>query len=349
MAGKGRTPSATVSDGLTRNGLGPERVIEIQRARILAAMVEVVAEHGLADATVARVVARAGVSRRTFYEIFKDREDCFLAALDEGITRASRYVLEGYDPEAEWNVRLRSALTRLLRFLELEHYVGQLLVVGSLGAGPEALERRQRVLAEMIAFVDQGRNEPKAGGPLQGVGTAGDLQAELPLLMAQGIVGGVLSIIHARLLEPGARLVELANPLMGMIVLPYLGPAAARAELARRVSKSSARVECAPRDPLRELDMRLTYRTVRVLASVAANSGSSNREIGEMAGMTDQGQISKLLGRLERLGLVHNIGLAPGKGAPNAWRLTDKGREIEGAMSVNRQDHDVVPRGRSRR
>jgi hypothetical protein len=88
-------------------------------------------------------------------------------------------------------------------------------------------------------------------------------------------------------------------------------------------------------DPLRELDMRLTYRTVRVLMALAATPGSSNREIGVAAGIADQGQISKLLSRLERLGLVHNQGLAPGKGAPNAWALTAKGLDVERAMNTS--------------
>ena len=68
-----------------RNGIGAEHVAEIQRARILAAMVDVVAERGAANVTVARVVTRSGVSRRTFYELFEDREDCFLAAFDQAV------------------------------------------------------------------------------------------------------------------------------------------------------------------------------------------------------------------------------------------------------------------------
>ena len=63
-------------------------------------MVEVCIERGAGNVTVAHVVERAGVSRRTFYEIFEDREDCFLAAFEEGIARASVYVLDAYDPEA---------------------------------------------------------------------------------------------------------------------------------------------------------------------------------------------------------------------------------------------------------
>jgi AcrR family transcriptional regulator len=78
------------------DGLPREHVSEIQRVRILLAMVEVAAERGAGAASVAHIVARAGVSRRTFYDLFEDREDCFLAAFDEVIARASAPVLKAY-------------------------------------------------------------------------------------------------------------------------------------------------------------------------------------------------------------------------------------------------------------
>jgi hypothetical protein len=79
--------------------------------------------------------------------------------------------------------------------------------------------------------------------------------------------------------------------------------------------------------------MRLTYRTVRVLTAVAANPGASNREIGLGAGMEDQGQISKLLARLQRLALIHNTRSAAARGAPNAWGLTERGWSVQHAIA----------------
>jgi hypothetical protein len=99
--------------------------------------------------------------------------------------------------------------------------------------------------------------------------------------------------------------------------------------------------------------MRLTYRTVRVLLSVGALGGRgsypSNREVGEAAEISDQGQISKLLGRLERLGLVHNRSLAPGTGGPNAWELTEKGARVEQVMRVDTDGPPARASARSRR
>ncbi|MGH2832303.1 MAG: MarR family transcriptional regulator, partial [Solirubrobacteraceae bacterium] len=88
------------------------------------------------------------------------------------------------------------------------------------------------------------------------------------------------------------------------------------------------------KDPLRDLQMRLTYRTVRVLLAIAAAPAKSNREVGAAAGIEDQGQISKLLSRLERLGLIENAGAGQVRGSPNAWELTGRGLEVERLVAV---------------
>jgi len=125
---------------------------------------------------------------------------------------------------------------------------------------------------------------------------------------------------------------------MSVVVLPYLGTRAASLELNRPApevgvphpSRSTPRSA----DPLAGLDIRLTYRTVRVLTVIAQHPGASNREIAEGSGIVDQGQISKLLTRLARLKLVQNTGGGQEKGASNAWRLTRRGAEVERATRL---------------
>jgi AcrR family transcriptional regulator/DNA-binding MarR family transcriptional regulator len=294
---------------------------------MLTAMVEEVAERSVANVSVAHVVAHSGVSRRTFYELFSDREDCFLAAFDDAITRIANEVIPAYEDGGRtqrahgWREKIRAGLCALLQILDYDPGMGRLVIVETLGAGPKALERRRCVLAQVITAVDEGRLEAKQGdGP--------------PPLTAEGVVGGVLAVLHGRLVEknPG-QLIELAGPLMGMIVLPYLGPAAARKELDRPVPKASARPRPVNSDLLRDLEMRLTYRTVRVLMAVGTHPGASNRRVGDAAGISDQGQISKLLKRLRRLGLIENKGAGAARGEPNVWTLTERGREVHGAIS----------------
>ena len=85
--------------------------------------------------------------------------------------------------------------------------------------------------------------------------------------------------------------------------------------------------------------MRLTYRTMRVLEVIADDPGVSNRSVGEHADIADQGQISKLLSRLERLGLASNTGQGHQKGEPNAWTLTPTGERVAQTIRIHTHDH----------
>jgi AcrR family transcriptional regulator len=294
-------------------------VEEIQRARVLGALREVIAEQGVAGATVAQIVARAGVSRRTFYELFADRDECFLAAFDQAVALAAQRVVPAFGKPGRWRERVRLALLELLGLFDEEPDLGALCVVHALGAGADALERRARILRALVAAVDEGREETRNGH-------------EPAPLTAEGVVGAVLAVLHTRLSgRSSGPLAVLAGPLMSMIVLPYLGSAAAERELARPAPKalSAHRPATAREDPLKGLDMRLTYRTVRVLLAIAGQPGASNRHVAAAAGILDQGQTSKLLRRLAHLGLVENGSPSDGqRGEPNAWRLTARGEQL---------------------
>jgi AcrR family transcriptional regulator len=306
------------------HGLARSQIVEIQRARMLSAMFEVALERGAGSVTVAHVVERSGVSRRTYYEIFADREECFQAAFDDALERIARVVIPAFAGEGRWRERVRAALVELLGFLDEQPGVGRLVVVESLAAGARALERREEVLARLIAAVDEGRTEARGG-------------SEPPPLTAEGVVGGVYSILYARLLESEPdSLLQLVGPLMSMIVLPYLGKVAAGKELGRPAPRPRTVSHDDGAYPFRDLGMRLTYRTLRVLDAVASNPNGSNRVLGEAAGIADQGQISKLLWRLQRLRLIDNVVGVPGRGAPNAWRLTEKGQSVHKAIETPR-------------
>jgi AcrR family transcriptional regulator len=312
-----------------------EQMSAIQRARVLAALVDASAERGAANVTVAHIVARAGVSRRTFYELFADRETCFLAAFDDAVARATACVLGAYDRSAPWPRRMRAAVTAGLAFLEADPRAARLLMVDSLGAGAKTLEHRRLMQERIVEAVEQGREQVRPG-------------SAPPPLAGEGAVGGLLSVLHSRLLAPrdggldpdgAVGLVELSGQLTGMLLLPYLGIAAAQREQARPAPAlephASAHSYAAP---LPRLDMRLTYRTVRVLAAVASlchdGPPPSNRAVADASGISDQGQISKLLARLQTLGLIANSGKGPARGEPNAWSLTDEGHHVQHALAA---------------
>jgi len=307
-------------------GLPRGQVSEIQRSRMLTATVQAVEEVGYARLTVARVISRAHVSRKTFYDLFEDREDCFLAAFNQAVEQLSALVVEAYEEEASWRDGVRAGLFALLRFIDEEPGLARICIVEALAAGPRVLQRRTRVLGQVKRAVDAGRTGPGAKPARSTV--------QSPDVTAEGVVGAVFAVLHARLLaRSGEPFTALLGPLMSMLVLPYLGARAA-AELTRELPVLPGRKRSAGRarrDPLEGLDMRLTYRTVRVLTFIGEHPGGSNRAVAEGAGITDQGQISKLLNRLERLRLVRNAGQGQLAGAANAWYLTDRGGQVERA------------------
>jgi AcrR family transcriptional regulator/DNA-binding MarR family transcriptional regulator len=314
------------------------QVAEMQRSRMLSSAVRVLSEVGYQRMSVARVAGGARVSRRTFYDVFADREDCFLAVFEESVSRAQALVRDAYVGEggsssgssAPWREKVRAGLSALLGFLDEEPGMRSLLIVDALQAGPRVLRARAEVLERLgVAIQDGGSSSARSA-------------RELPPLTGEGVVGAVFSVIHSRLLaERSGSLLDLLNQLMAMVVLPYLGPAAAQRELERPVlvparatgnGRSGGRSSLpSVNDPLAALPMRLTYRTMRVLSAIGEQPGASNRHVGEIAGASDQGQISKLLMRLEKLGLIENVTgheRSQPTGEPNAWRLTSLGEEI---------------------
>ena len=318
------------SEGVRRR----DPVGEIQRARLLKGMAEVACERGIGSTTVAHVVERAGVSRRTFYDLFDDLQGCFLATFDEAVDRASGRVTVAYTGERRWVDGVRAGLFELLAFFDQEPQSARVCVVQALAGSPALLERRTQILRTLTAVVDEGAVSARA--------------RRVPPLAAEGVVGAVLAVVHARLLEREApRLTELLGSLMGIVVLPYQGPAAAARELARPLPKPPERQhdhsEMMP-GCLEDLGMRLTYRTLRVLAVIAQHGGISNRELAERAGITDLGQTSKLLARLQRLQLIHNGGAGHAKGATNAWTLTARGVAVQAALDVAPSDDQLPQR-----
>jgi AcrR family transcriptional regulator len=192
---------------------------QVQRTRLLDAAIVIAAEQGYERMTVRRVAGLAGMSSKTFYDLFADREDCFLAAFCEVTDRLAAVIAPAW--EGEWVERVRGALAVLLASLDREPLLRRFLFVEALGVGPRMLAARTRVLQFLEGAVDQGRAGMQPG-------------VELPALTAEAIVGAAFGLIHARLLEPApAPLTGLLNELMATIVLPYRSRAASARELTR--------------------------------------------------------------------------------------------------------------------
>lgn len=292
----------------------------IQRARLLTGVFDAVQELGYPRTTVAEIIRRAGVSRKTFYDLFSGREDCFVALLEETIARAAIVAGGAFYESRHWRAGVRLALGRLLLLMEREPALARLWLVEAVKGGDRVLARRAQAVEHLANLIGEGRAASKSA-------------YEPPGAIAEGVVGGVLEILRGRVVtSPDASLIELLGPMMYMIVLPYLGERVARRELDKPgptvMAGEPDRALASGGDPLEGLDMRLTYRTVRVLVVIGARPGASNREVAQGSGVDDQGQISKLLSRLARLELIENRGPGQAKGGANAWQLTPRGKHL---------------------
>lgn len=289
-----------------------------RRTRIIEAAAGALADQGAAAAqvTVADICARAGISAAVFHQEFADRDAVVLAAFEEGVERARAGVQPAYESEPRWIDAIRAALLAFLRFVEDEPALARLVVIHAMGGGEQVLRRRAEILANVAAVVDAGRAEAVAG------------RQPPPAVIAEGVVGAVLAVLHNRLLAETAKPIELFGSLASIVVLPYLGASVARRELIRPLPRLRPPGSEASPAAAREPESRLTYRTARVLGAIGDYPGASNREVAERAGVIDQGQISKLLGRLEGRGLIAKIGSGRARGAPNSWRLTDAGESL---------------------
>ncbi len=332
LPGEGRLARRREQRVLSR-GAPRVQVEEIQHSRLLVAVAATIDEFGFEQSTVTRIAARAKVSRRTFYELFENRETCLVALIDAVVECVERDLAAAGLEGLEWRERVRGGLWAILSFLQREPLLARIWVVHALHGGPQTLECREQVLARLAAILDEGRLEGPRG-------------AQCTLVTAEGLVGGALGVVYARLRSGDPRpLTNLLDELMGMIALQYLGPRAARREQRRAapepwrpVPEGGRASVGAERDPLDEVEMRLTYRTARVLGCIAERPGASNRAVAERAGITDPGQISKLLRRLERLGLTVNTGGGHLSGEPNAWKLTPLGGQVAQRLSVLTRD-----------
>jgi AcrR family transcriptional regulator len=187
-----------------------------QRARILAAVAEIVCEQGSHALTVARISRRAGVSARTFGRLFSSTGECLLAAFDDAVASAGARASAACDGRERWLERVRAGMEALLEFADERPELARLCVVHA-PSGPSALLLRCREQAELLAgAIEQGAPATPAVHPWT----------------AHAVVGGVLGTVHARLCRGGVRLRPMLGELMAIVALPYAGAAAER-ELTR--------------------------------------------------------------------------------------------------------------------
>jgi len=198
-----------------RHGLPAEVVAESQRQRMLSAAIEAVADSGYQETRVSDIIARAGVSRKTFYELFDDKEDCFLAAYDQELSALVEVTGEAFAAggSSDWADQVTSGVQALLAWLSANPAAAQVCLIDVMGAGKRATAKRDTALRNFTYFVDAGRSET---------------EDEVPGRVALGMIGAIVELIGAELTYgSAANLGGLAPDLVYLVTLPFLGPQAA--------------------------------------------------------------------------------------------------------------------------
>jgi AcrR family transcriptional regulator len=206
-------------------------VVSNQRERILAAVAEVCSSSGYVAMSVEDIVVTSGVSRRTFYDNFRGKEDVYLAAYDEVVSQLLTRVSDAYNEADGLVAKVRDSLATLLDFIADEPAFADMCIVEVMAAGTNAIERRNRTMAAFAGLIEQAASAelPKSKLP--------------PSLTAETLVGGIYEVIYARVLQGhGDELPALLPDLLFSVLLPYLGRDTASSLLKneRRRSKHAA-------------------------------------------------------------------------------------------------------------
>jgi AcrR family transcriptional regulator len=207
------SPLSDIIDGPLpsgRHSLTRDAVLTSQRGRLLDAMAEAVAEHSYGATTIAHVVSHAGVSRKTFYEHFRDKEHCFLAMYDTGIAFVLGRLAEVLEAAPDPRSRLIEGLREFLTVLSEEPAFCRSIVLEIYAVGPTGVGKRRAVLqvfaGRYLEVNRQARELDPSVGPL-----AGDV--------ALGVVGAILECVASRIEEGRtAELPELTDSLSDFVI-----------------------------------------------------------------------------------------------------------------------------------
>ena len=209
------------SNSSTRPLPGQERlsrkfIAEHQRVRIISALVKETSERGFRAVTVADIVKRAAVARKTFYENFSSKEDCFLAAQEHAMVTALNRVVEAGGTHKSWPRRVRAGLAAFLEYVAEEPALAKTCMVEALAVSPSSIGYYEESQQAFVSLFRIGR----------GVSPTGE---DLPETLEEAIVGGIFWIVYQRLVAAEAETItELLPELVEFVLTPYLGVEAAR-------------------------------------------------------------------------------------------------------------------------
>jgi AcrR family transcriptional regulator len=205
-----------------RHGLPRDFVVHNQRERLIAGLAEAVAEKGYGGTTIADITRHAAVSRRTFYEHFDGKDECFVAAFDTVTAQMREQVDEAFKAEDEWPEATRAGIGAMLGFLASEPSLARLAMVEALVAGPVVVERYDAAVQTFLPYISAGRE-----------GRSKEVLDHLSDSTEEALVGGMVSLVSRRIVAGQTEELESLLPdLTEFTLSPYLGSSEA-AKVAR--------------------------------------------------------------------------------------------------------------------
>jgi AcrR family transcriptional regulator len=196
-----------------RHGLPREFVTHNQRERLIAGLAEAIAENGYAGTTIAHITSHAAVSRRTFYEHFASKDECFVSAYEVVMAELRERVGEAFEGEDDWPHAVRAGIATMLSFLVAEPNLARLCMVEALVAGPVVVERYDSAIQSFVPYFQTGRE-----------GRSPQVLARLSPTTEEALIGGMMSLISRRIIAgKTAELETLLPDLVEFVLTPYLG------------------------------------------------------------------------------------------------------------------------------
>ena len=200
-----------------RHGLPREFVVHNQRERLIAGLAEAIAENGYSGTTIAHITRHAAVSRRTFYEHFSSKDECFVAAYDTVMAELRDRVSAAFDGAEDWPHAVKAGIGAMLEFLAAEPSLARLCMVEALVAGPVVVERYDAAIQSFVPYFQTGRE-----------GRPPEVLSRLSPTTEEALVGGMVSLISRRIIAGKAEeLEELLPDLVEFTLTPYVGSAEA--------------------------------------------------------------------------------------------------------------------------
>jgi AcrR family transcriptional regulator len=180
---------------------------------LIAGLAEAVAENGYASTTIGHITRHAAVSRRTFYEHFSSKDECFVAAYDTVMQALGERVDAAFKEIDDWPHAVKAGIAAMLAFLASEPNLARLCMVEALVAGPVVVDRYDAAIQSLVPYLKVGRE-----------GCSPEVLERLSPTTEEALVGGMVSLVSRRIIAGRtSELEELLPDLVEFTLTPYIG------------------------------------------------------------------------------------------------------------------------------